>query len=187
VTKLVEKATKRGNDDEILRIALSAVAGVVNAMKAHPNEVIVQEKACHALMTMARTDGRREVSFVASGAVAAIVGAMQAHVSDPGVQEKACAAVAEIVRYGGADRATIVASVSGLTATINALAAHPSVAGVQKQGCRALKELTEYSGPGSANLPELPRSQTEPLLIAAKQNFPNECYKTVDVVLSRLT
>jgi hypothetical protein len=68
------------NDDGVLRISLSAVPAVVNSMKKHPNEVIVQEKACHALKLMASSDGKREVSFVASGAVAAIVGALQAHV-----------------------------------------------------------------------------------------------------------
>jgi hypothetical protein len=153
-------------------------------MKAHPSEVIVQEKASYALRLMARTDGRNEISFVASGAVAALVGALQAHVSDPGVQEEACAALAEIIRYGGADRATVVASVSGLTAIINAIAAHPTVVGVQKYGCLALKSLTDFP---SANLPELPRSQTEPLLMAAAQNFPQECASTVDIVLSRLS
>ena len=182
ISKMVARAG--GNKDEILRIALCGVAGVVNAMKAHPNEVIVQEKACHALRGMAMTDGLREVSFVASGAVAAIVGAMQAHVSDPGVQEEACGAVAKIISYGGSDRATIVASVSGLTAIINAIAAHPDVEGVQREGCGALKELTEFP---SANLPELPRSQTEPLLQAAKEKFPDQCGSAVEALLARLT
>jgi hypothetical protein len=171
-------------NDDVLRIALSAVAAVVNAMKAHPNEVIVQEKACHTLALLARTDGQREISFVALGAVGAVVGAMQAHVSDAGAQEEACSAIAEIIKYGGADRATIVASVSGLTALVNAIAAHPDAAGVQQQACRALRELTEYP---HANLPELPRSQTEPLLLQAKLKFPNECQDAVDLILSRLS
>jgi hypothetical protein len=183
ISRIVKQA--RGVDAEILRIALSAVAGVVNAMKAHPNEVIVQEKACHALQLMARTDGKREVSFVASGAVAAVVGAMQAHVSDPGVQEEACGAVASILHHGGADRATIVASVSGLTAILNAIAAHPDSVGVQKQGILSLRELTEEHQE-DAYLPDLPRSQTEPLLQAAKKKFPKECEASVDLVLSRL-
>jgi len=75
----------------------------------------------------------------------------------------------------------------GLTALLNAIAAHPDVRGVQEQGCVALRELTEYSNQRSANLPELPRSQTEPLLEAAKEKFPKECGPAVDVVLSRLT
>ncbi|GKY95655.1 hypothetical protein MPSEU_000526600 [Mayamaea pseudoterrestris] len=170
--------------EDVLRIALSAVAGVVNAMKAHPSEVVVQEKASNALRHMARTDGRNEISFVALGAVAALVGAMQAHVSDAGVQEEACAALSEIIRYGGADRATVVASVSGVTAIINAIAAHPTVVGVQTYGCLALKSLTDFP---SAYLPELPMSQTEPLLMTAAKNFPEECSSTVDVVLSRLS
>ena len=176
-------AEKTKTDEDILRISLSAVAAVVNAMKAHPNEMIVQEKACKALKHLAKADGQREVSMVASGAVAAIVGAMQAHVGDPGVQEEACGAVASIVAQGGADRATVVASVSGVTAIINAIAAHPSVAGVQKYGCDALRALTEYS---NANLPALPKAQTEPLLTAAKQQFP-ECSEAAEIVLSRMS
>lgn len=172
------------SDDDILAVALSAVPAVVNAMKAHPNEVIVQEKACLALKGMACCDGRREVSFVASGAVAAIVGAMQAHVSDPGVQEEACAAITKILQYGGDDRATIVASVSGLTALVNAIAAHPTVRGVQQHGCMALKVLTDYE---TANLPELPQSQVEPLLETARSKYPVECGETVTILMKRLT
>jgi hypothetical protein len=179
--------TTDNKDDRIessLRIALSAVPAVVNAMKAHPNEVIVQEKACHTLRAMAVADGYREVSFVASGAVAAVVGAMQAHVSDPNVQEEACGAIGQILHYGGTDRATVVASVSGVTAILNAIAAHPTIVGVQREGCIALRELTNYSD--TANLPELPRSQTEALLEQAKNAFPIDCTESVDILLSRL-
>jgi hypothetical protein len=171
--------------EHCLRIALSAIPAVVNAMKAHPNEVIVQEKACHTLRAMASIDGQREVSFVASGAVAAIVGAMQAHVSDPNVQEEACGALGQILHYGGADRATVIASVSGVTAMMNAIAAHPKHGQVQQMGCMALCEMTNYKD--TANIPELPRSQTEPLLEHAKTMFPMECSETVDILLSRLT
>jgi hypothetical protein len=168
----------------VMRIALSAVPAVVNAMKAHPNEPAVQEKACNCLKKMATADGKREVSFVASGAISAIVGAMQAHVGDPVVQEEACGALADIVFVGGSDRATIVASVSGFTAIVNALAAHPTVKMVQKEGCRALQAVTEYP---HANLPELPRSQTEPLLQNAKDQFPAECAESAGILLSRLS
>jgi len=181
----IARLSTAATEGTILRISLSAVAAVVNAMKAHPNEVVVQEKACHALRLLAKADGKREVSFVASGAVAAIVGAMQAHVGDAGVQEEACGAIAAIVHFGGADRATIVASVSGLTAIVNAIAAHPHAVGVQQRGCRALLELTEYRS--NANLPDLPRSQTAPLLEAAKNNFPQECGEYADIVLSRMS
>eukprot|EP00980_Cylindrotheca_fusiformis_P012904 scaffold3214_cov113-Cylindrotheca_fusiformis.AAC.1 len=170
---------------EVLRIALSAVAAVVNAMKAHPNEMIVQETACKALRTLAPADGKREVSMVASGAVAAIVGAMQAHVGDETVQQEACAALAAIVRHGGADRATIVASVSGLTAILNALSAHSKEASVQKAGLQALVAMTDHAT--EANLPELPRSQTEPILINAKKAFPEDCGKAVDILSRRMS
>lgn len=172
------------NTNQILRIAMSAVPAVVNAMKAHPNEVIVQEKACAALQGLAVCDGRREVSFVASGAVAAIVGAMQAHVSDPAVQEQGCGALAQIMKYGGDERATIVASVSGVTAIVNAMAAHPMIMAVQLSACTALKELTEFP---HANLPELPRSHLEPLLESARRQFPAECEPVVKIVELRLT
>lgn len=173
---------KKG-EKESLRIALTAVGAVVNAMKAHPNEMIIQEKACAALTGLAAADGKREISMVASGAVAAIVGAMQAHVGDESVQEQACLAIAAIVKTGGADRATVVASVSGVTAILNAIAAHSKSSAVQLAGLKALKELTELS---NANLPELPKSQTEPLLLAAKGNFPRPCSGLCDLLLSRL-
>lgn len=169
--------------EDVRRIALVAVPAVVNAMKAHPNEVIVQEKASQALGAMASADNHREVSFVATGAVAAIVGAMQAHVSDYTVQQESCGALAEILEFGGSDRATVVASVSGLTALVNAMAAHPKVADVQTAGCRALVALTQYD---NANLPDLPRSQTEPLLLAAQSNF-SQCAPAVQVLLKRLS
>lgn len=187
IRRLLHTKTSDTNEEKehCLRIALSAVPAVVNAMKAHPNEVIVQEKACHTLRAMASADGQREVSFVASGAVAAIVGAMQAHVSDANVQEEACGALSQILRYGGPDRATVIASVSGLTAMMNAIAAHPQMVHVQQEGCKALLELTNYTA--TANLPELPKSPTESLLEHAKQMYPKECTETVDVLLSRLT
>lgn len=169
---------------EVLRIALSATAAVVNAMKAHPNELIVQEKACAALQGLAPADGKREVSMVASGAVAAIVGAMQAHVGDAGVQEQACRAVAAIVLQGGAERATVVASVSGVTAILNALAAHADVLGVQVAGIQALNAMTKHP---NANLPDLPRAQTEPLLLGAQETFPAECSDLVTQLLQRMS
>ncbi len=180
----ISRLSAKASDMEVRRIALSAVPAVVNAMKAHPNEPAVQEKACNSLKMMATADGKREVSFVASGAIAAIVGAMQAHIGDPVVQQEACGALADIVFVGGADRATIVASVSGFTAILNALAAHPDVKMVQKEGCRALQAVTEYP---HANLPELPRSQTESLLVNAKEQFPADCAESADVLLLRLS
>lgn len=170
---------------EILRIALSAVAAVVNAMKAHPNEVIVQETACKALRYLAPADGQREVSMVASGAVAAIVGAMQAHVGDSTVQQEACNSLSTVVQQGGADRATIVASVSGYTAILNALAAHPKDFAVQTAGLRALISLTDHAT--EANLPDLPRSQTEPILVNAQLNFPKECRQAIEILSRRMS
>lgn len=170
-------------DTDRLRIALSTVAAVVNAMKAHPNEPVVQEKASSVLKKLACADGNREVSFVAAGAVAAIVGGMQAHVSDATVQEETCAAIAEIVRCGGSERATVVASVSGITAILNALATHPDSAGVQAQGCRALKYVTDYP---QAYVPELPRANLEPLLEAAKQVCPS-CTENANILMTRLS
>merc|ERR1719253_2412965 len=168
-----------------LRIALTATASVVNAMKAHPNEMIVQEKACRALQFLAPADGRREVSMVASGAVASVVAAMQAHVGDASVQEEACAAIGAIVKHGGGDRATVVASVSGVTAILNAIAAHPREVKVQQQGLNALWQLTNFDA-NDASMPELPRAQTEPLLAQAKEVFPNECNELVGKLSERM-
>jgi hypothetical protein len=166
-------------------MALTATASVVNAMKAHPNEMIVQEKACAALQLLAPADGRREVSMVASGAVASVVAAMQAHVGDASVQEEACAAIGAIVKHGGGDRATVVASVSGVTAILNAIAAHPRDVKVQKQGLNALWQLTNFNEL-DASMPELPRAQTEPLLAQAKESYPSECTALVDKLIDRM-
>ena len=166
-----------------LRIALSTIAAVVNAMKAHPNEPVVQEKASSVLKKLACADGKREVSFVAAGAVAAVAGGMQAHVGDATVQEETCAAIAEIVRCGGSELATVVASVSGITAILNALGTHPESAGVQLEACRALKYVTDYP---HANVPDLPRASLEPLLEAAKQICP-ACTENANILMSRLS
>jgi hypothetical protein len=183
ISKLLEKNVN--NPPSLLRTSLTATASVVNAMKAHPNEVIVQEKACAALKLVSPADGLREVSMVASGAVAAIVAAMQAHVGDSNVQSEACAAIAAIVKHGGSDRATVVASVSGVTAILNAIAAHPRSSSVQKQGCQALFEMTEFAA--TASLPDLPKAQTEPLLVQAKESFPDDCGAIVDMLMGRMT
>jgi hypothetical protein len=188
LARLLEESTSA--DSEVLtpatlRTALTSTASVVNAMKAHPNEMIVQEKACSALRLLAPADGRREVSMVASGAVASVVAAMQAHVGDPNVQEEACAAIAAIVKHGGGDRATVVASVSGVTAILNAIAAHPISVKVQKEGLNALWYLTNFDA-SDASMPELPRAQTEPLLTQAKDSFPDECGELVEKLADRM-
>jgi hypothetical protein len=185
LTKLIASKYSQ-NPTQILRIALSAVAAVVNAMKAHPNEMIVQETACSSLEALASADGQREVSMVASGAVSAIVGAMQAHVGDAKVQEHACLALAAIVRQ--ADRATVVASVSGVTAILNAIAAHAAVPQVQLAGLLALTRLTDFAA--EANLPELPKTQTEPLLVAARDQFGEsdpQIRGAVELLLTRMS
>ena len=58
---------------------------------------------------------------------------------------EACAAVAAIVSEGGSDRATVVASVSGVTAIVNAIAAHPSAMGVQLNGSQNKIVLSTFS------------------------------------------
>ena len=148
---------------KVASIELLGVTAVVNAMKNHPNEAAIQEKACSALTAMASADGEREVSFAASGAISAIVCAMQAHVSDATVQKEACRALQSIAAKGGAERATVVASVSGLTALVNALAAHQTDRHVQYEACCALETLTSYH---DAYLPQL-HEQTETLLQSA--------------------
>jgi ankyrin repeat protein len=194
IARLLKESNAKndGVDSEIpllthttLRTALTVTASVVNAMKAHPNEMIVQEKACSALQLLAPADGRREVSMVASGAVASVVAAMQAHVGDPNVQEEACAAIAAIVKHGGGDRATVVASVSGVTAILNAIAAHPVSVKVQKEGLNALWQLTNFDA-SDASMPELPRAQTAPLLAQVKESYPDECGELVDKLTDRM-
>ncbi len=171
------------NVEGIASVALLGVTTVVNAMKNHPNEPVVQEKACSALYAMTPADGMREVSFAASGAISTVVGAMQAHVSDATVQKEACRALRGIAAKGGPERATVVASVSGFTALVNSLAAHPNDIDVQREACAALNVFTSFND--AACLPEL-HEQTETLLRLAASNFPNDCSESANEILSRM-
>jgi hypothetical protein len=169
-------------EERIASVALLGVTTVVNAMKNHPNEPVVQEKACSALSAMTPADGLREVSFAASGAISTVVSAMQAHVSDATVQKEACKALRGIAAKGGPERATVVASVSGFTALINSLAAHPHDRDVQREACGALDVFTSFH---DAYLPEL-HEQTETLLRMAATNFPEDCSESANAILSRM-
>ena len=104
--------------------------------------------------------------------------------NDPALDDQDAIDLAAIVHAGGAERATIVASVSGLTALVNALAAHPDSVGVQREACRALASILPFGE--TANLPTLCRSQTEPLLQAAASQFPVECAPLVEQILPHL-
>lgn len=182
-TALANAAKKAGGSEEaIASVALLGVTTAVNAMKNHPNEPVVQEKACAALTAMAPSDGMREISFAASGAIATTVCAMQAHVSDATVQREACRALRGIAAKGGADRATTVASVSGFTALVNALGAHPNDVEVQKEACLCMEVLTSFP---DAYLPQLDE-QTDAYLQAAAEKFPVECSEPANAIRARL-
>lgn len=175
-------ACEASNEDAIASVALMGVTSVVNAMKNHPNEPAVQEKACVALTAMAPVDGVREVSFAASGAISTVVSAMQAHVEDATVQKEACRALRGIAAKGGADRATAVASVSGFTALVNAMGAHPNDGDVLKEACLTMEVLTSFH---DAYLPNGINEQSEALLQTAAENFPETCLKSVNAIRSR--
>lgn len=182
----ISRLARMYTDDTVMlrNLALTSVTTVVNAMKNHPDEVVVQEKACGALRLLAPADKYREISFAASGAASSIVGAMQAHVSDSIVQKEGCTALRHIVKYGGPERATVIASVSGFTALQNALGAHPHDMDVQREACLTLEAMTSFP---DANLPDLPGVQVAPLLEAALGSYPEECGGAAETVLSRLS
>jgi hypothetical protein len=175
-------ASRAKTIEEIASVAVMGVTSVVNAMKNHPNEPAVQEKACAALTVMAPVDGVREVSFAASGAISTTVSAMQAHVGDASVQKEACRALRGIAAKGGADRATVVASVSGFTAIVNAMGAHPDDGEVQREACLAMEVLTSFH---DAYLPDGVNEQSDALLQAAAENFPEVCLKPVNSIRGR--
>ena len=169
---------------KLVAIAANALSSVVNAMKNHPNEPSIQEKACECLLALSPADGQEEISFAASGAVASIVAAMQSHVSDPIVQKEACAALRSIVKFGGKERATIVASVSGLQALLNSLLSHPDDATVQREACLAMEAIVSHKD--DANLPSLSSLQIAPLLELAAETHPAECKESAEAILQRL-
>lgn len=143
-----------------------------------------REKACECLLALSPADGQEEISFAASGAVASIVAAMQSHVSDPIVQREACAALRSITTHGGKDRATIIASVSGLQALLNSLLSHPDDATVQREACLAMEAIISHKD--DANLPSLSSLQMAPLLQLAADSHPAECKESAEAILKRL-
>jgi hypothetical protein len=116
--------------------------------------------------------------MVASGAVATIVGAMQAHVGVwlmPVFNKKpAVASIPAIVQQG-------------VTTIFKAMAAQGCLQENHSKGRIAILEETYGRPPSQANLPELPKTQTEPLLLAAaKEQFRDDCAELVDILLSRM-
>ena len=169
---------------KLVAIAANALSSIVNAMKNHPNEPGIQEKACECLLALSPADGQSEISFAASGAVASIVAAMQSHVSDPIVQIEACRALRSITKFGGKERATIIASVSGLQALLNSLLSHPDDSTVQREACLAMEAIIQHKD--DANLPSLSSLQVEPLLQLAAETHPAECKESAEAILKRL-
>lgn len=169
---------------KLVAIAANALSSIVNAMKNHPNEPGIQEKACECLLALSPADGQSEISFAASGAVASIVAAMQSHVSDPIVQKEACRALRTITKFGGKERATIIASVSGLQALLNSLLSHPDDSTVQREACLAMEAIIQHKD--DANLPALSSLQVAPLLQLAAETHPAECKESAEAILKRL-
>ena len=169
---------------KLVAIAANALSSIVNAMKNHPNEPGIQENACECLFLLSPADGQSEISFAASGAVASIVAAMQCHVSDPIVQACACRATRSIIKFGGKERATIIASVSGLQALLNSLLSHPDDATVQREACLAMEAIIQHKD--DANLPSLSSLQAAPLLQLAAEMHPAECKESAEAILQRL-
>ena len=172
------------SNPKLVAIAANALSSIVNAMKNHPNEPGIQEKACECLLALSPADGQSEISFAASGAVASIVAAMQSHVSDPIVQIEACRALRSITKFGGKERATIIASVSGLQALLNSLLSHPDDSTVQREACLAMEAIVQHKD--DANLPSLSSLQVEPLLQLAAETHPAECKESAEAILKRL-
>jgi len=82
----------------------------------------------------------------------------------------------------GSERATVVASVSGFTAIVNAMSAHPEDINVQKEACLAMEILTSFP---DAYLPNGVNEQSDALLQAAAENFPEACLKSVNAIKGR--
>lgn len=130
---------------------------------------------------MSSAEGVREASFAASGAISTVVSAMQAHVAMLRFKRRLCRALRGITAKGGADRTTVVASVSGFTAIVNAMGAQPNDGDVQREACLTMEVLTSFH---DAYLPDGVNRQSEALLQAAAENFPEVGLKSANVMLA---
>lgn len=117
-----------------------ATAAVAAGMRAHVDDVCVQQAACFALSLLVADAPDNRNMAAAAGCIEAIIAAMQMHGQEGGLQEYACAALWHLVRSTPSN--CIRAAAAGATAAVvTAMIAHPLSLNVQTMGCRMLDEL----------------------------------------------
>lgn len=131
LSKLAERDASRA---EIL--AKGAVDVICAAMAAHPQDALVQEKACLALSNLAIGPGEVEVR---SKGLQLILTAMHTHRASRQVQLKGCRALANCA-FSSDGEADVLAQ-GGVGSTLAAMTAHPDDAQIQEEGADALANL----------------------------------------------
>ncbi len=144
LTELCLQMSDMASDDSCVGdVALSAVATMVTAMRAHPHRADLQMHACHALGLLTQHSAANKIQAQTAGAAAAIVGALRAHVADESVQHAGFSALVHCVHSAASARD---ASDAGFTqAVVAASRRHANFEHLQDAVCRSLSVFAKHA------------------------------------------
>ena len=126
------------------------IARIVDGMKLHPQDEMVQKHGCFALrwLVFRNDDNRRRVAK--AGGVEAVVQAMNDHPSDEPLLEHACIVLTDLSvhtdeknRHDSWERTTLIGRHGGVEAVTDVMQRHPTAVILLKNACKALKNLSE--------------------------------------------
>ena len=152
---------------------------IVLAMWHHFDKAAVQEWGCRALWTLCLDVNNKAITAKVGG-IGAVVNAMRTHQNVAAVQEKGCGVFITLAANSDENKVRIVDD-DGLDVIVMAMMIHQDSKLVQDRACSALKRLA--FGP---NLMSFKTFGVPELLQQAKNNFPNECGRKVDEIMSVL-
>jgi len=139
---------------------------VLNAMRHHVTDAVVQEDACFALHNMACSDDLMRL-IVDQGGLEAIVQAMATHQQTPAIIESACSALHNVGANG--EYSLKLVGLGGLGLIVQAMDAHPANPGLAAQACHVLG-LLSLAGPEIRE--ELQRVGAVKVIVATMQTLP---------------
>jgi len=163
--------------DDSNKEAITGAGGVnpvVEAMKKHPENVVLIIVACGLLKALAEHDKSNAIEITSHGTVQLIIAAMDKHSEFDHLQAAACGLLAAVKHQDG-NKITVAAAKRVLWAMEN----YDGVSLIQSEGCHALYNLATCTNV----LPLLKTRDVRQVLVAAKDEYPDECEAVVDELL----
>ena len=133
------------SDDEsnVLMAQSGAVDAILEAMKTHTHldDVVVQENAIQALMTLSEHPNNRPL-LVEAGTIAAVLKAMQAHTSSSEIQSEGCATLSNLASDDDdSDVKVKIVSEKALDTIVMAMVLHGDNEEIQERAVVLLRKL----------------------------------------------